>query len=514
MAHKLKDQYRRDVDFRNRSVKEVLPEFYQDDYPDLVKFLEYYYDWMDSNTGSSFVHELKRLNAARDIGETEEASLEQLIEELTGDPIKANQFKDARFAVRRLADHFRNKGTRFSAEEFFRLFFEEDAEIKYGKEDVFKIGESTSGIGVESQKFIQNYGRYQLFSILIKSGLSTSKYESLYKKFVHPSGWYFEGEVSAIGEADLSLNPLTVSIPDSVPVKLVGEAQMFSPMLFPLSAHGELTGIESDAVAFTGADGGAYRKSFLTNKVNAYQTTPLEQLTRSYRTIADLLTPNSFTFDEDILLGSQNADYTIHTADSTDGFRYLNVSTAHPTYVAGNDSSTTRILRLGDSSENASIGTQIRFTDSGLKPYDLRQLDSSNTYGLTTFGADGSGNFNAITVRWKGVNQKSFSGDTRINGIWNEEDSTNSTSAYISAGGGPNSRWQKVVHPGMLLYYPGTSPNAVFRLDSAIGTTSGNRNWYSVSRLRIDSDAAPDMSLAFETMDNEMYSRYTSDSAI
>ena len=61
-------------------------------------------------------------------------------------------------------------------EEFFRLFFQQKAEVEYGKESIFTIGDSASQIGVESLKFIQNNELFQTFGLLIKTGISVNNW--------------------------------------------------------------------------------------------------------------------------------------------------------------------------------------------------------------------------------------------------------------------------------------------------------------------------------------------------
>ena len=51
---------RRPRNFLRRSVRDVLPEHFTQDYPKLVTFLEKYYDYMDSDEASSFDHQLKK----------------------------------------------------------------------------------------------------------------------------------------------------------------------------------------------------------------------------------------------------------------------------------------------------------------------------------------------------------------------------------------------------------------------------------------------------------------------
>ena len=52
---------RRPRNFLRRSVRDVLPEHFTQDYPKLITFLEKYYDYMDSDEASSFDHQLRKI---------------------------------------------------------------------------------------------------------------------------------------------------------------------------------------------------------------------------------------------------------------------------------------------------------------------------------------------------------------------------------------------------------------------------------------------------------------------
>ena len=60
---------------------------------------------------------------------------------------------------------YRSKGTKYSIQQFFRTFFGIDPEIIYTKKNVFKVGETDSFIGDQSQRFLTNDKLYQTFAI-------------------------------------------------------------------------------------------------------------------------------------------------------------------------------------------------------------------------------------------------------------------------------------------------------------------------------------------------------------
>ena len=67
MEKTLLDFNRRSVSIRKDDVEDVLPQYWQSDYPTLVSFLENYYNFMDSSGEQNFGQELKNLYRNRDI---------------------------------------------------------------------------------------------------------------------------------------------------------------------------------------------------------------------------------------------------------------------------------------------------------------------------------------------------------------------------------------------------------------------------------------------------------------
>ena len=61
-------------------------------------------------------------------------------------------------------------------------------------------------IGPQSIKFIQDGKLFQIFSILIKSSIPLSQWNTLYKRFVHPAGWFLGAEVSFDTTTTIAIN--------------------------------------------------------------------------------------------------------------------------------------------------------------------------------------------------------------------------------------------------------------------------------------------------------------------
>jgi len=321
MAHLLKDKGRRKSYFHKDDVHEVLPEYFREEYPNFVKFLEYYFDFVAENEPYNFDKEVHQLTTIRDIEQTPEAYLDLIMFEIGSRLKNTDLFDDGRFAAGFLNELYKVKGSRNSIEAFFRLFFQSEVAVEYPKEEIFRVG--IDFIGPESIRFIQDYKRYQTYSILIKVGLGVSQYRELYKKFVHPAGWYFEGEVSIEGIANVTFaTPLSVK--DSALVAFATEVTL------PITTFAETHGL----LAANGA--GEIEILYKLDSVNGspthsgrqirdFDTLSISDLDSAY-TIRSFATPNSETFDDSSTHASIDFSFDLETMDEDMFTRYLSDS--------------------------------------------------------------------------------------------------------------------------------------------------------------------------------------------
>jgi hypothetical protein len=311
MAITTVDKGRRDPTLfdQHRNVDEILPEYFQSDNSTLITFLEEAAKFLDSDGGSyNFTKKIEDIYSARDISETSTENLDQIIGEI-GNGLKVSTFfAQPRLMTRLLARFYQAKGTRNGAEGFFRGFFNEEVEIVYPKKDLFEVG--VSNIGFDDDKRIIDNKIYQVLSILIKSGLSVADYEALYKKFVHPAGFHFAGQVQIIEEGQSlvtvqGLNPLDSG--DTNPI-YASSASVFTGTLF-----GEHTAL------YDSSDGTQFRVSFRQQEL-AYYTGDsdftAQLMVDYYDDIKTLLSPNSFTFDDSANSGRPDFALTFETMDN------------------------------------------------------------------------------------------------------------------------------------------------------------------------------------------------------
>jgi hypothetical protein len=313
MTHRIEDQNRRDLNFATDKVRELLPSYFLEDYPNLVSFLEYYYEYIEGTADDAFKTQINNLFSIRDISQTSLENLDLIINEIGNGLQVASFFQEPRLMTRLLAAFYRSKGSLLSAEGFFRAFYDEEVTVEYPKDQIFIVSESE--IGYESQKFIQDDELYQIFSILIKVGLSVSEYETLYKRFVHPAGFHFAGQVQTEKQVILGITGS-------------GEDPLDSADQFILTGTASLTTEPqfSELTALIDSDGTNIRIG-VNQTIDVYQDLTTQELDRFYSNIAEILSPNSFTFDNDSD-GTARPDtsITLETMDNSMFTRYTSDS--------------------------------------------------------------------------------------------------------------------------------------------------------------------------------------------
>lgn len=299
MSHTLDSLNRVPSNFISSKIKEVLPEHFVTDYPNLVEFLESYYDFMEKDN-QGFSYFISSLYQARDLNTTLLDQLNSIFTEI-GLGTNVSDFKiNPRLVAKLFADFYREKGSANSAKLFFRGFFGEEVEIVYPKRNIFIVNESF--LGPDSLRFIQDDERFQIHSILIKSGLPISKWEALYKKFVHPSGWHLAGDIFVESVVNLSLNNMPIAIQDSSAGIITFEntasiaALTFTPITIIIADDAD-----SDLFA---------ERLSVSRKLSNLSIITIGQMADQYNSFIEYADENSPTFDQD-------SDGTIRAVDFT-----------------------------------------------------------------------------------------------------------------------------------------------------------------------------------------------------
>ena len=294
MGHKvddtLRDDNRRELAFATgRDVEKVLPDHFKTEYPKLVSFLKEYFHFEDSDGSPSRL--VNDLFYARDINQVDESLLSYIEDELLLGQAYFEGFLDKRTAAKFSHNLYSTKGTRFSIQQFFRMFYGIDVEVDYPKKDVFTVG--SSEIGANSIKFLTNDELYQTFAIRIISELSQKDWERPYKLFVHPAGMFVGSEVRLENTGLLNTSsPLSIVDSDAGSIDVVG----FNTALFSQvnQTTPEITGLLDSG-------GTTLRVIIDDNLVNSLATVSLPDLEKQYRTMraAELRTSPTFDLDSD-----------------------------------------------------------------------------------------------------------------------------------------------------------------------------------------------------------------------
>lgn len=310
------------IDYRNRLplnvkydvVEQVIPEFFRSAYPNLVKFLEYYYDYMESvdNQRNAFSYVIQTLYQLRDIEGNELTDLDQLLYEI-GYNVQRKEFDqnvDPRHLAKLIAYFYRAKGREISIEGLFNAFFGEDVEIYYPKRDIFILNKSK--LGPEYLKYIRDDKRYQILSILLKSPIPIKKWKKIVKKYAHPAGFYLAGDVLLDGVATISPTAPTVVLDsDANTVALEAEATASFTSLT------SVTGIVPDS-----PDSDAWAERIVLNQlISPLSATTISGINHQYDTLKEFLSVQSPSFDEDSTATNRSIDFS-NTIETTDNFAF------------------------------------------------------------------------------------------------------------------------------------------------------------------------------------------------
>ena len=205
MGHKvtiLRDDNRRELLPTGRDVEKVLPDHFKTEYPKLVSFLKEYFHFEDSDGSPSKL--VNDLFYTRDINQVDESLLSYIEDELLLGQSYFEGFIDKKQLKKFSHNLYNTKGTKFSIQQFFRMFFGIDVEVDYPKKDIFTVG--SSEIGADSIKFLTNNGLYQTFGIRVIGELGQKTWERPYKLFVHPPGMFIGSEVRLEGSVSEPLS--------------------------------------------------------------------------------------------------------------------------------------------------------------------------------------------------------------------------------------------------------------------------------------------------------------------
>jgi len=294
------------------SVETTIPEYFKSAYPNLVLFLEYYYDYMENqeNSRAAFSYVIQTLYQLRDVESNTLQDLDEVLHEI-GYNVKRTDFDnsiDPRHLAKLIAHFYRAKGREISTEGLFNAFFGEDVEIHYPKRDIFILNESK--LGPEYQKYIQDDERYQIFSILLKSSTPIKTWRQTFKKYIHPTGFYLAGDVLITSVATMYPTGECVDLDSDANLQVLSSFATMTP-----TTLSSVTAIVPDT-----SDSDAWAERIVINKVILpVADAPISGVDHQYDNILDLLTAQGHTFHEDSSATNRSTDFsnTLETMDQS-----------------------------------------------------------------------------------------------------------------------------------------------------------------------------------------------------
>ena len=132
------DDFRSFTELKKYPVNETLPAFFETEYPKLVRFLENYYEEAGEETVEKY---LESLQYKRDFVKADQDLLRFFSQELLLGRDYFDLFVDKQTAIQTSNLLYRSKGSKYSIQQFFRVFFGFDVEVKYGRDEVFYVGD-------------------------------------------------------------------------------------------------------------------------------------------------------------------------------------------------------------------------------------------------------------------------------------------------------------------------------------------------------------------------------------
>ena len=134
----LKDTNRLYPELKKYPVFEALPAYFEQEYPKLVHFLETYYEEAGEETVEEYIEDLQY---KRDFVSAGEDLLRFFSKELLLGRDYFDTFIDKQTAIQTSNLLYRSKGTHYSIQQFFRIFFGFDVDVRYGRDEVFLVGD-------------------------------------------------------------------------------------------------------------------------------------------------------------------------------------------------------------------------------------------------------------------------------------------------------------------------------------------------------------------------------------
>lgn len=312
----LKDKNRRDINLREPQVESVLPSFFLSEYPKLVAFLKKYYEFETREESiSEFINDLFEV---RDINQVDLDLLQWFEDDFLLGQNYFEGFFDKRTAVQYSSYLYRSKGTRYSIRQFFKTFFNIEPDVVYTKQYIFTLNESK--IGAESARYLTDNKLYQKYALQIRSELSVAQWRDPYKLLIHPAGMYLGGLTQIVGVGSFDGLQYDPGEADKPPIVLEGVGGI-TPLGFDQNTALFDFGITDEGGTLKFRTNLGSTSSYPNpggNDLNDVGDLTVDNLDRLYSSLAEYLTPDSPTLDDDSDGTTTYAGFDISSTETID----------------------------------------------------------------------------------------------------------------------------------------------------------------------------------------------------
>lgn len=122
----------------SKLISKHVPGHVRDNYDTFVKFLEYYYEWLEEKYGPA--------DTIRnwDVYNSVDTDVDEFVNEFKNEvlySIPVNILADKKRLIKHAREFYTSKGNEASFKFLFRILFNEDIEIYYPKEDIFRLSD-------------------------------------------------------------------------------------------------------------------------------------------------------------------------------------------------------------------------------------------------------------------------------------------------------------------------------------------------------------------------------------
>jgi hypothetical protein len=363
----LKDTTRRDINLRENQIESTLPAHFLEEYPKFVSFLKEYFNFEDKD--DSITRFINNMFETRDVSQTDLELLAYFEDEYLLGQNYFQGFIDKRTAVKYSSYLYRAKGTRYSIRQFFKTFFGIEPDVVYTKQYIFKLNDSR--IGAESARYITDNKLYQTYALQIRSELSLAQWRDAYKLMAHPAGMYLGGLTQIVGTA--GIDPLQYDPGEAIkpPIVLEGVADFQEgafeqhTALFninnPTDPSGERMNFRMNMGSGAGKAQDPNELALGIPQGNDFKDLgdlSIDNMDRMYSSLAEYLTPDSPTLDDDSDGTTQYAGFDLSSTELIDQEVFSwnphvdRVDLANPLLL---DSDGTTQLGVGDSDGELSL---------------------------------------------------------------------------------------------------------------------------------------------------------------